>query len=223
MNSSPAPGSGPSPALLVVFVDPAQPPLPALVGALQLTANGAEIMNGVDGNRVFAGDHYIAYQLADLEPGDWVLDITGASGLPKPVDFELHASVHRPGTANTEEITIVCELIQGASVRGAGNEGGCGGSAQTSGALLLPEVGDEVLVGYLPGDPTGSPDRPLVLGRIYSPAIGATHMLELEPNDGPEEFTGLSSGFFSGLPGHLTRQSCRLSGQSAATPPGRQL
>jgi Mg-chelatase subunit ChlD len=197
MDSAPAPGNGPSPATVVVFVDPGGPPLASLIGSLLLEANGSPIVDGVDGNRVFIGDHYVVFQLADFAAGDWDLTITGASGLPEPANVELHASVHRPGAANTDAVTIVCERLQHASVLGAEGLTGCGGSADGSGATLLPEVGDEVLLGYLPGDPGGSPDRPLVIGRIYNPAVGSTHDLEFKPNEGAEEFTGQGSGFLS--------------------------
>ncbi len=200
MNSAPTPGSGPSPALIVLFVDPAGPMLSTLTNSLLLEANGMDIVDGVDGNRIRTGNHYVAFQLADLDAGTWKLGITGASSLPGPVDLEFHASVHRPGKANTDEVTIVCEFIQGASVRGTGSSG-CEGTASESGAMLLPEVGDEVLIGFLPGDPQGTsdgdPDAPVITGRLYNPAAGTTHQLKLQSNDGPEEFTGLSSGFYS--------------------------
>jgi len=197
MHSAPAPGSSPSPATIAVFVDPGGPPLTALLASLLLEANGSPIVHGVDGNQVLAGAHYVVFQIADMKNGDWDLTLTGASALPATANIELHASVHRPGAANVEAITIVCERIQRVGVLGPEGLSGCGGSASGTGATLLPEVGDEVLVGFLPGDPTGSPDRPVIVGRVYNGADGSTHELEFAPNEGAEEFTGEGSGFLS--------------------------
>jgi hypothetical protein len=197
MNSAPAPGQSPSPSTVAVFVDPGGPPLTALLASLLLEANGSPIVHGVDGNEVLAGAHYVVFRIADFKAGGWDLTLTGASALPAATDIELHASVHRPGQANVEAITIVCESIQRVGLAGPEGLGGCGGSAAGSGASLLPEVGDQVLVGFLPGDPTGAPDRPVITGRVYNAADGSTHELEFLANEGAEEFTGQGSGFLS--------------------------
>jgi hypothetical protein len=129
-----------------------------------------------DGNAYVAGvDHHIAEgdwkttAHIGLSPG-WSDAAAPAAGVDAPVDIAWTASLLTGVVRRTDDpdgagrVAIGLPAIDGET----GIWARCGSfyASNGGGALFLPEVGDEVLVGFLDDDPR----QPVVLGSLYSRA-----------------------------------------------------
>lgn len=145
----------------------------------------------------FNGDHFVSAVRHDISEGNWFLnagiglsagwyvqepDVTAppASGLLPGVRGLHNATVKKIHDDPDNEFRILVDL----PLFDSGGEGLWARlsnfySTRGAGAFFLPEVGDEVIVGFLNDDPR----FPIILGSLYSNKIHPHSLLDLDENN----------------------------------------
>lgn len=149
-------------------------------GSAEAAIGGIISLNGV-GDR-FNGNVYVTSVTHDISNGNWITDVD--FGLPEDWFAERRDLVAPPASAlapgveglqigvvtkldqdpdNDFRVQVSVPLLQ-AETEGVWARLGQFYASDSFGAFFLPEIGDEVVLGYLNNDPA----HPLILGSLYS-------------------------------------------------------